>query len=195
MKVIGYGVSSEGYFVRGRENLMQAKKLKFASFWIYAALEFRCCIERILFEYLVIISKNNLSKNIEKLYLSSDLKKTILGIEPEFNSKIDFCNIALEAENIDGEIFQLDLDILNTYYGKLGAYLHSAKRPEDTTENEGWWLNLIGLLNDVESYLIKIVTNPMGVVKINERGEELYRLWKENKITKPEVIHRMKTGK
>ncbi len=63
------------------------------SFLFYAALELRICIERLLFEYLVII--NVADEKIEtymKEYRIKNLLNAIYEAEPEFDKKLEYSN-------------------------------------------------------------------------------------------------------
>lgn len=72
---------------------MEINPLQFA---LYAALELRNAIERLLFEYLIIPhGKENISKKMEKAYRAVDLKKMIEEVEPELEQKIGFMNLAI----------------------------------------------------------------------------------------------------
>jgi hypothetical protein len=55
---------------------------------LYCALDTRLCIERTLFEYLLLIENNDLSERLEKIYSASDLKRAILAAEPAFFRKL-----------------------------------------------------------------------------------------------------------
>ena len=183
-----YDITAVGYFLRGISALNSFNNYKIPNFILYVAFEFRCSVERLLFEYLVMMKLDSqMSKSLEKLYHATKLKKTVLNIEPEFNEKIKFINFFLSTLNSNVFIYELDLDIIETYYGKLGNYLHSQKRPEKTSENPNWWKELITFLIEIRDYLGSILENPIGTFKMNERGLELFGAYKSGDKSDEEI--------
>lgn len=123
-----YDISAVGHLTRAiylRRNLMEIHPLQVA---LYAARELRNAIERLLFEYLVILhGSENISTKIEKAYRAVDLTKLIEEVEPELEQKIEFRNLAIRA-NGGAPAGVPDLDALSDLYGCLNNYLHAWKR-------------------------------------------------------------------
>ena len=142
---------------------------------LYAALDVRLCIERTLFEYLVLIKNDKLSKRVEKLYSASDLKKAILDEDPQFIQKIEFMDLFVPFMPYEGKsIITPDLDLLSSTYGRSNGYLHVPKRPEETWENESWWEELNDALGTATKHLVEIHSNLMGGIDLNEKGQDLF---------------------
>ena len=60
---------------------------------LYAALDVRLCVERTLFEYLVLIKSTDVARRIEWLYSATDLREAILAEEPQFLRKVEFADL------------------------------------------------------------------------------------------------------
>ena len=132
------------YFNRAAICIHNAFNIPDGSYLFYAALELRICIERFLFEYLVII--NTEEEKIDKYmkeYRIKNLSNAIYEAEPEFDSKLEYTNFYLAAINAGFQMQIPDKDKLNSYYGKLGNYLHNFKKPSETKQNQEWWNNFI----------------------------------------------------
>ncbi len=156
--------------------------------FIYAALELRCCIERTLFEYLVLMKRNGLPKTMEKLYRAKDLKKTILEEDQDFLRKLDYMNLLCEAGGRPERIAIPDLDKLGPLYGQLNDYVHAPKRPEETAEDPEWWARLQALICEAEGHLKTILSRPVGYINLSERGWASFEAWKRGEMTDAEVI-------
>lgn len=130
-----YQITSDAYYVRAQQALDVHAKSAFVPALFYAALEFRCCIERILFEYLILVNNESaISKTLEKRYLAKDLKKAILRLEPEFPKIGDFINLYLRALHQNDRVHPVNLDKITRLYGRLGRHLHAQKHPTETCE-------------------------------------------------------------
>ena len=192
MKTNEYDITTGGYYWRGKENLVAVEKLRTKPNLFYAGWEFRCCIERILFEHLALLKVEGLSKSFEKLYRAKDIRREILEMEPEFYEKLKFMNIFFEALSMPDRVFIPDLDILNSIYGKLGSYLHSQKRPEDTVNDDGWWESFLSVVKETDEYINSITGHGFGSFELNERGLEIFKQWQNGEISKNDVIRIVK---
>lgn len=186
MTIDRYEITAAAYFRRASANLSAFHGDPAILF--YSALEFRYCIERLLFEYMILIKLNNIQKSMEKLYLARDLKNKILEIEPEFVEKLEFINFYLSALDISEKVFIPDLGILNKYYGRLGNYLHLQKRPEKTCDNPDWWTNFTDLLPEIRDYLGEIFKHPRAHFELNEEGWKLFDKFKTKSTSEEEII-------
>ncbi|MEK7794699.1 MAG: hypothetical protein AAB353_09220, partial [Candidatus Hydrogenedentota bacterium] len=63
-----YSVTAAGHLMRASQLRMQFVKINPMQFGLYATLELRNAIERLLFEYLVVIHGEGVSKKMEKEY-------------------------------------------------------------------------------------------------------------------------------
>jgi len=190
--VLKYNITSGGHFHRGSANLELFNKSNVAPLLLYSALEFRCCIERILIEYLGLMHIEDVPKHIEKIYRVKELKNEILSIEPSFIKKLEFANIFFEALNLPYRVSILNLDKLNEYYGKIGQYVHSNKYPEKTSENSEWWSSFIELLDEIHSHLKSILTNSLADLNFNEYGWKVFDSFDSGKFSKEELIAKIK---
>lgn len=162
------------------------------SYLFYATLELRVCIERFLFEYLVII--NTKDEKIEKYikeYRIKNLHNAIIEAEPEFYKKLEFTNFYLATMEAGFQMDIPDIKRLDSYYGKLGNYLHNFKKPSETVQNEEWWNSFIQLIEETRDYLFKFFKVPRAFFEMNEKGFELYRAYKEGIIPKQEIGKRI----
>jgi len=78
----------------------------------YTAPELRNCIERLLFEYLVLFGREELTKQQEREYRPTRLKDYIISIEPDFESRLEFLGVMHQALGGRG-VYMNDLDQLS----------------------------------------------------------------------------------
>ncbi|MEO8233039.1 MAG: hypothetical protein ABI638_12200 [Ignavibacteriota bacterium] len=162
------------------------------SYLFYAALELRISIERLLFEYLVLVGADEEKiESIMNVYRIKDLSKAIYETEPEFDKKLEYTNFYLKIIGFDFEALIPDKNKLNSYYGKLGSYLHNFKKPVDSNQNQDWWNNFIQFIEETRAYLFEYFKVPRGFFKMNQRGLELYEAYKNNSISKEEIKKRI----
>lgn len=162
------------------------------SYLFYATLELRVCIERFLFEYLVIMNTDD--EKMEKYmkeYRIKNLSNAILEAEPEFDKKLEYTNFYLTTIGAGFEMQIPDKDKLNSYYGKLGNYLHNFKKPAESTQNQEWWISFIQLLEETRAYLFEFFKVPRAFFKMNAKGLELYQEYKEGTVTKEEIAKKI----
>lgn len=182
----------QAYFDRANDNMAWFEKTHDASFLLYAALEFRMGIERYLFMWLAIIHRD-LSKKQMKLYRATDLKSTVLKIEPEFMLKLEFARAFCDAANFPIAFTSPNLDELSEIYGQLGSYLHAIKSPSDTVENPKWWETLSLLLHRTKTTLHPLVSTEFIWPRMNEHGEAAYQKFKNGLLTYDELVALLKT--
>ncbi|WP_237061885.1 MULTISPECIES: hypothetical protein [Microbulbifer] len=156
---------------------------------LYAALDTRICIERTLFEYLVLTKTGNIPAKLERLYSAKDLKKAILREEPKFYEKVRFMNLfARFLPYPNAVVVTPDLDKLSESYGRTNNYLHSPKRPEETWEKQEWWAVLEESLKSVIPHLVQIHSGLMSGMNMNERGEELFGKFVAGDMSESDVL-------
>ncbi len=107
----------------------------------YAALELRFAIERLCFEYLVLLTheKRILSKKEKKLFRPEDILRRIEKEEPFLNKKILFVNEIFRLHGKDSHVEPLDTKWLKMAYGKLNAFLHARKEPLKDEEKQAFF--------------------------------------------------------
>lgn len=156
-------------------------------FLLYSALDTRLCIERTLFEYLVLIKTQDIPPRLERLYSASDLKKAILKEEPVFFKKLEFLSLFVKYLPYEKEIVIPDLDLLSQTYGRANDYLHCPKRPAKTWQNMDWWVPLERSLKQTIPHLLQILSSPMGHIDLNPMGVALFEKFVSGEITSDEV--------
>ncbi len=114
-----YSIDSTSHFNRAVICLEKAFSLPEGSYLFYAALELRISIERLLFEYLILVGANE--EKIESMmnsYRIKDLSRAIYETEPEFDKKLEYTNFYLKTIGADFEMPIPDKTKLSYYYGK-----------------------------------------------------------------------------
>lgn len=187
-----YRIDASSYYNRAVICLQKAFNLPDGSYLFYASLELRNCIERFLFEYLIIIKTDDrVLKKYLKEYRIKNISGAIKDVEPEFYKKLEFTNFYLSAI---GQGFQVpipDTEKLNGYYGKLGNYLHHFNQPINSTNNQEWWNTLIQLIEETRAYLFQFFESPRAFFKMNERGLIHYEDYKKGIIPKEEIAKKI----
>src|ERR1035437_4779656 len=188
-------ISASMHYNRAIICLRSAINIPDGSFLFYAALELRISIERLLFEYLVIMNVGDKKLKIYmKEYRIKNLSNAIYEAESEFDKKLEYTNFYLHTIGIGIQMEIPDMNILNIYYGKLGNYLHSFKKPADTTQNQKWWNTFIQLLEETRSYLFEFFRIPRAYFQMNEIGLKLYEEYKNESIPKEEIAKKILEG-
>lgn len=195
-----YDISAHGHLIRAERLIQIFRRNSQSKILTYASLELRVCIERLLFEYLVLIQLDeDRLRSLDNFYRTKDFKSEILKIEPEFSLKIDFVNIYLrvihtfyglhgEVVNIPNRIIDPDFELLSEFYGKLGNCLHSLKMPEKTTKSENWNNLVIHSVFHGFSYLQEIVFSGQLHFKMNDKGFVHYEVFKSQTLTEENLI-------
>lgn len=195
-----YDISANGYLFRTNRLIKFFRSNNNPKLLVYASLELRVCIERVLFEYLVLIHLDEKKlKSFDTSYRTKDFKFAIHEVEPEFTSKLNFVNVylrvihsfyGLQGMEIDipKEVVIPDFDLLSEFYGKLGNSLHSLKIPEKTTLNEKWNNIVHQTVFESFEYLHHIVFSGQLHFKMNDKGYIHYEVYKSNTITEGDLI-------
>jgi len=176
---------------RARHAIDSFEKTGNVYFLLYSALDTRLCIERILFEYLILIKTQDLPARLERLYSASDLKKAILKEEPVFFKKLEFLNLFVKFLPYEQEIIIPDLELLSQTYGRTNDYLHCPKRPAKTWQNIDWWGPLESSLKQAIPHLLQILSGLMGHIDLNPKGMALFEQFASGEITSDEVTKKL----
>jgi len=190
-------IDATSHFNRAVICLEKAFTFLDSSYLFYAALELRTSIERLLFEYLVLVGADEAKiGSMMNTYRIKDLSRALYETEPEFDKKIEYTNFYLKTIGADLEMLVLDKNKLNYYYGKLGSYLHNFKKPAGSTQNQEWWNTLIQFLEESRAYLYEYFKVPRGFFnKMNDIGLELYQSYKDESVSKEDIKKRILDGK
>ena len=151
----------------------------------YAALEFRFCIEQTLRTYLELLNVE-WTKPLRKMYRATELKNAILEAEPEFLQKLAFVDVILRPIHPRG-VYQIDLDTLNSLYGRLGAFLHAPLSQDKTVRNLDWWESFRSLLFEAKAYMYDVLRHPMAAIHLEGDGWEAYDKWTSGELTDSEL--------
>ncbi len=154
----------------------------------YIALDYRFCIERLLFEYLALVKNSQVSKTLQKLYRANDLSKAIIKAEPNFFKKIEFVNIHLECLGIKEKVIPPNLEKLTKIYSGLNNYLHAPKRVDQSIADSKALCKFIDLIDFATDTLRELLSHPRGNIQLNDKGLELFEKFVNDKITKEELI-------
>ena len=183
-----YPITAKGHLDRAIYLLDKHVKENPLQYALYAALELRNAIERLLFEYLVLIhGAENVSKKMENIYTAKELHKRIDAVEPELEQKISFMNLFLRANGLPPAVVP-DLTALTRLYGQLNNYLHAWKRPENTAQNPDYWKGFWSILDETQGMLTQILRMSMQHMRLEGKGLALYEAWKQDKLSDEEVI-------
>ena len=189
-------IDATSHFNRAVICLEKAFKLKESCYLFYSALELRISIERLLFEYLVLVgASEDKIESVMSTYRVKDLSRAIYETESEFDKKLEYSNFYLKTIGANFEIPIPDKNKLNYYYGKLGSYLHNFKKPSNSTQSQEWWNTFIQFLEESRAFLYEYYKLPQGFFKMNEKGLELYKAYNDESISREEIINRILEGK
>jgi len=188
-------IEASMHFNRAIICLNNAFHIPDGSYLFYATLELRISIERLFFEYLVLVGADEEKiESMMNVYRIKDLSRAIYETEPEFDRKLEYTNFYLKTIGFDFEVPIPDKNKLNSYYGKLGNYLHNFKKPVNSTQNQEWWDTYIKFIEETRVYLFEFFKVPRGFFKMNEKGLELYQAYKDESIPKEEIKKRILFG-
>jgi hypothetical protein len=154
---------------------------------LYAALDVRLCVERTLFEYLVLIKSTDLPRRIERLYSATDLRRAILAEEPQFLRKIEFVNLFVRFLPESKPVVIPNLDLLSQGYGRTNDYLHCPKRPDETWQDSQWWELLTETLSALIQHLVAIHSGFMSYINLSPRGEALFERFVRGELSAAQV--------
>jgi len=186
-----FEITAESHLIRAIELLKKnSMPEKF-----YCAYELRCCIERILLEYLILLKyPEKLSRSEEREYRGERLYNFMKCYDLEFEKKFEFANIYLEAMGVEQNMRIPNFDRLNEIHGRLGNYLHALKVPEETIENRDWLSQFASFLDSVCQELRHLLEKPHAVCKPtpNTLSMDLYQKFLSGKYTSEQLKNMIK---
>jgi hypothetical protein len=184
-----YDINAATHYNRAAQCLEVFNEHNNPNYLFYASLELRNCIERFLFEQLVLIhlDEEKLQK-FKNEYRTKNFRRAILESEPQYYEKIEFMNIYFEALGAPFRIPEPDFDTIDTFYGRLGNYLHSLKMPSVSTESPEWWENFHSLLGDIMNFMAELLRYPQAHFKLNESGNKIFEDYLNGEKNREEVI-------
>ena len=180
---LNYEIDATSHWMRCRELLEKATNI---SQFFYAALELRCCIERLCFEYLVLLThgKRELSKSELKAYGPKDFFKMIERESPFFDKVVDFINAGFEVDQAGLEMQFPDIKWLQETHGKLGNFLHLQK--EEMTNNEK--LELVNFVQQAFNETTRYITSARASISdLQNHAQMIFEKFIAGEITKEEM--------
>ncbi len=178
-----YGIGAEDHFVRCGRMLKSAKTYGEV---VHAALELRQTIERLAFEYLVLVnnqSEGGLTKKELKLYKPRDLLGRLADQEPDLEKKIDFLNMTLQAQGISFKMLMPNGQFFHKTHGWLGNLLH-LQRNELTEVQE---VEHILRLQKTYSQLRSFVLDRGAISRYRPHSKLILSKYLRGEITKDEM--------
>jgi len=113
--------------------------------YLYAALDLRFFIERLMSVLLRLSHDGSLSKTKSKLYRPKDYEKQI---------NLELINNLIATIDLQGKSCPaIDINNINRIYGKLGNYLHAPKTEFSVIDDEEWKLTLEAEVLSAYDYL------------------------------------------
>ena len=181
-----YESTAERHFVNIEEMSKESKSFRDL---IHIAFEFRICIERLCFEYLVLITlyERKLTKKEINLYHPDKIIKTILAEQPNFIKIIEFSIAVVKHLKIRKNIIVPDLGLLKELYGKLNDYLHL----QTEQLNDKKKIQLISLLTDSFPKIREMILNRGYVSEPTDHAKVILEAYINNEIDKASMEKRV----
>lgn len=196
--------ASAGYhLVVGRGWRLIGEKKKLHSSLAYAAFEYRCAIERCLFELFYLIrDKRFSSRDLKVSERFNGLVRAILtseGGKRKLQRKMIFNRLCAKHGGFPSKYRPAIIDIgkMRRFWSKLSEYCHKQLEPKKTWESLGstWVSHGYQMLNEVESYLWEVMVNSkIGWVSIHSIPPEVAQAgldYVEGRITESALDTRM----
>lgn len=116
-------------------------------------------------------------QKVKKIYRAQQYQDKILELVPEFNDRFEFMKLLDPSFN---EMKVPDLNKLNEYYGKIGAYLHYYKQEIN-------FENVYGLLNETLEYIESLNEPNKCFLDFTEEGNKYFDKFRSGTITEAEL--------
>ncbi len=201
--------TADFHVVAGRSWRIIGEEQKLHSPLAYSAFEFRCAIERYLFELLWLVFGGNLTRKQEKAAANvANLIRELVRREGGSNPTKRF--EVFERKQLFSRIFSkgigmprhdwpgvVDLKQLERHWTKLSEFCHRQLKPKKTWEAMGdaWVQKGYVLLNEVESYLWKMMVDAgVGWVNTGSLPSEMVQARNDfisGKIDEDDLLTRM----
>lgn len=183
--------NSQNHFYMGRKWRQYGTNNNYLSMpLLYSSLEFRLCIERLVFEIYYMLSR---AKVIEGGLTINELKRidnsftsminVILnhaGNKKRFYKYFIYCKHHIRILNSSFNLTPSipDLSKFDKYWHDLSKYLHYNQKPEDTWMSKNWIINGYLKLKIVEDYIYSLMfdKNALATVQIDSLEDELKEL-------------------
>lgn len=177
------------HFYMGRKWRLHGTKNNDLAFpLLYSSLEFRLCIERLVFEIYIMLATSNMITNafnedelrrIDNSFISmTHVITENSGNRKNFRNYFIFCkHHAIRLTNFRVNPSIPDLNTLESKWRDLSKYLHYTQNPENTWANPDWIKRGYEILYEVESYIYNLMfKNAVVTVQVDTMPEELKEL-------------------
>jgi hypothetical protein len=182
---LDYEIDAISHWLRCRDLLENATHIRQV---FYASLELRICIERLCFEYLVLLThrKRDLTKNELAAYKPKDLFSKVLRESPLFSKVVDFVNSVFEVDNVSFRMELPDINWLHKTYGQLGDYLH-LQREEMTQAKKIQFVRFVTeSFHQIEKYLTR-----GNISEWPDHAKSIFDKYAAEEITKEQMRKRL----
>lgn len=165
---------------------------------VYSAFEFRCAIERIAFELLVLFKKRKLDK--EALKCSGDFKNLLSllskleGKQGLVYKKTRFTQIICELGNAPFSPALINLKDLDKYWRACSKFCHKLLSPEETWEKPLFIQRGYQILNEIDSYFESILIKHKlaWISELAPEVNDLQQKFINGNLTEKQIIIRLK---
>jgi hypothetical protein len=177
-----HDVTAERHYVNCSEIFESAKNIHDL---VHAALELRICIERLCFEYLVLLTHKSreLSKKETKAYKPKAILKNVVKEEPHFNKMANFANAVLMQRRAPIRVVAPDSDWLVELHGKLNDYLHLQTEPLKNEEIG----RLLSAIKDSLPRLRTYLTSRGKIYNLAEHSRSILDKYVNDEITEEQM--------
>jgi hypothetical protein len=171
------------FLQRAEDLVAKAEKSSEPEWLFYSALETRYCIERLLSQYLFVVSKGRLSKETQQLWQAKTLKASILKQQPDLIARLRFYSLWHKAKRW-AEPFEVP---------DLSDYLHLPNKDQQSFYSAAKVSSLLLLLRESQEELRRHCYDDLPPMKMNPRLEEILNQAKIHNLS-DEVITGMIKG-
>ena len=191
-------VGADYHFLLGRAWLKYGEPSKLQTPLVYAAFEFRCAIERVAFEVLILFKKRKLDE--ETLRCSRDFKNLLSllskleGKQGVIYKKTRFIQIICELGNAPFSPALINLKELDKYWRACSKFCHKLLSPEETWEKPLFIQRGYKILNEIDSYFENILIKHKLVwnIELQPEVDDLQQEFINGNVTEKQVILRLK---
>lgn len=172
-----YSIECTAYYERAM-NLFTKFRMHSLENLYYSALETRCCIERLLYEYIALLNPDTINKTkIDSTWKPKDLKHLILDIEPRFYKTAGFLKILFSIYKIPGEPKTPNLELLSKCYGVIGQYLHAPRVKTEQHTTKAGIETLAHHTSTALIHILEILEEPRATIEFSATGKHFFAIY------------------
>ena len=159
---------------------------------VYAALEARSAIERVVFELIgAAINFQFTIKMLEECRKKDGVFRVLSSVMPDYRLHLQFTNLVLEVDDADFRCAELDIKKCRSLWSALAQYCHFLQDPKKTIEAqmESWLAQGIATVKEANGYLRTLLTEGrLGVLPVANMSLETRTIF--NKFVKGKIGRR-----